>query len=289
MTRKFLWLTAFCISISVASLQAQMTIGSTAAPTTGTMLDVRGKVRIADGGYITVGNGGNWYMGGSITSTDKGNANTPNSPGRSERILFAGTGTYSNGETVSGGSGNIIDAYATALGKTGAFTLPVGANGLAYPVTIYSSTQVTAAYFPGTGSSQTNVTINDFPDNPATVYSPYPDMPDGIPTGDYDFSYPGFSTPSHACCWKVAIPVLAAPLLRQPITCCRSCPAATPVLPIGYRSAILRLPLPPRSILASRRTSFLSVMPIPCRQSAKIPEPYYPGLLPARSTTRVFM
>ncbi|WP_447640523.1 MULTISPECIES: hypothetical protein [Chitinophagaceae] len=49
MTRKFLWLTAFCISISVASLQAQMTIGSTAAPTAGTTLDVRGKVRIADG------------------------------------------------------------------------------------------------------------------------------------------------------------------------------------------------------------------------------------------------
>ncbi|WP_447640524.1 MULTISPECIES: T9SS type A sorting domain-containing protein [Chitinophagaceae] len=184
-----------CCTFTTASLWAQNYVA--------TAIGVYGdqyasQTTIANGGYITIGNGGNWYMGGSITSTDKGNANTPNSTGRSERILFAGTGTYSNGETAPGGSGNIIDGYATALGKTGAFTLPVGADGLAYPVTIYGSTQVTAAYFPGTGSSQTNVAINDFPDNPATVYSPYLDMPDGIPTGDYDLSYPGFSTPSHA-------------------------------------------------------------------------------------------
>lgn len=140
---------------------------------------------IGSGGNVLVGNGGNWFMAGNITSADKGNDNAPNATGRSETIVFSGMGAYSNAATTAGAPGNIIDGYAGVSGHAADFVLPVGAGSSAYPVTVPADATVTAAYFTGSGSTQ-NAAING---TATTEYSPYIDM-DNIPAGNYTFSYP---------------------------------------------------------------------------------------------------
>jgi len=145
---------------------------------------------IGSGGSIIVGSSGIWKLGGDIVSADKGNSNTPNAIGRTEKITFNGTGSYNNAAIVSGAtsgtSGYIIDGYAGASSQSSDFILPIGSNAIAYPVTIPANANVTAAFFEGSGSIQ-NTAVNG---NSAVEFSPYIDMTGGVPTGNYSFSYP---------------------------------------------------------------------------------------------------
>ncbi len=134
--------------------------------------------KIAAGGSVWVGNGGNWYFAGKVSSADKANPNAPTANGRKEIITFSGNGTYSGAA--------LVDGYAAATGQASIFSLPIGDATTAYPVAAPISATVTAAYFDGMGSSRT-MTING---SNATVYSPYFDLPTGITTGKYSFSYP---------------------------------------------------------------------------------------------------
>jgi len=143
---------------------------------------------IASGGSVLVSTGGNWYLGGNITSADKGNPNTPTATGRTEVITFANTGTYSNAATTAGTSGNVIDGYAaTASSISSAFILPLGNATTAYPFTVPASTAVATAYFDGSGSTvSTTVTGKS-----ATAFSPYYDVPGSLSAATYTLSYPG--------------------------------------------------------------------------------------------------
>lgn len=148
----------------------------------------KGSANITAGGSILVNSGGNWDFNGNITSADKGNANAPTASGRTETITFDGTGIYTNA------SGYIVDGYAAASNQASAFILPVGSGTVLYPVTVPAGVAVTAAYFVGSGSTQsTAVTGHTGPTT--TEYSPYIDMPAGFAAGSYTFSYPaGFGT-----------------------------------------------------------------------------------------------
>ncbi len=147
---------------------------------------------IGNGGSILVGDGGNWGFGGNIAAADKGNDNTPNNTGRSEKITFSGTGTYSNAAIGAGVSGNIIDGYAGVSGQPATFILPIGTGSNAYPLSVPAAVSVTAAYFSGSGSTQ-NKPVDGISAN-TTEYSPYLDI-DAISAGAYTFSYPsGFSS-----------------------------------------------------------------------------------------------
>lgn len=142
---------------------------------------------ISNGGNILVASGGNWNFGGNITSADKGNGNAPNATGRTETITFDGTGSYTNAGSF------MVDGYAAASNQTVPFILPIGNGLLGYPVTVPSGAWVTAAYFDGSGGTQTATVSGN--GGTSTVYSTYIDMPAGFPAGSYTFSYPtGFSS-----------------------------------------------------------------------------------------------
>ena len=146
----------------------------------------------AAGGQIVVGNGGNWNFSGNVISADKGNSNSPTATGQAETILFDGSGTFTN-------AGNyMVDGYAAASNQANSFILPLGNGTNAYPVTVPAGSSVTAAYFDGSNNTQaTTVTGNN--GNSTIVYSPYLDMPAGISSGNYTFSYPaGFSNAAYS-------------------------------------------------------------------------------------------
>lgn len=140
---------------------------------------------IGAGGHVLVGNSGNWVFGGNVVSMDKGGPNAPNDNGRSESIVFDGDGTYSNAATNSGASGNIIDGYAGAQNKNGAFKLPIGEGSQAFPLTVPVGASTIAAYFTGLGSEQSSV-INGVP---VITYSPYFDV-DNLSADSYIFGFP---------------------------------------------------------------------------------------------------
>ncbi|HLK29880.1 MAG TPA: T9SS type A sorting domain-containing protein [Puia sp.] len=152
---------------------------------------------IASGGTVLVGNSGNWFLAGNITSADKGSTSSPTATGRSESILFSGTGTYSGATTTSGSSGNIIDGYASVTGQSSTFTLPIGTGGKAYPVSVPASQNVTAAYFSGSGSNSIQY-VGD-PYNPVTIFTPFIDFNNSSSsTGIFSFGYPtGVSSTGH--------------------------------------------------------------------------------------------
>lgn len=133
---------------------------------------------IGSGGSVLVGNGGNWFFAGKVSSADKGNPNAPTPLGRSERITFSGTGNYSGTA--------LVDGYVSATNKPNTFTMPVGNGITVYPITIPAGAAVTAAYFDGLGNTQ-SMSVNG---NSTTIYSPYIDLPEGITGGNYSFSYP---------------------------------------------------------------------------------------------------
>lgn len=140
---------------------------------------------IGNGGSVLVGNDGNWFFGGSITSADKGGDNAPNATGRSETITFSGTGDFTNAALDPGVTGNIIDGYAGVMDKPDVFMLPVGTGNMAYPITVSPSVSFHGAYFTGTGSNQ-NSAVNGLP---ATEFSPFIDV-DSLAATEYSFSYP---------------------------------------------------------------------------------------------------
>ncbi len=145
---------------------------------------------IASGGNVLVGNSGNWFLAGNITSADKGNPNSPGATGRSEAITFSGTGTYSNASSTI-----FIDGYAGVVSPASSFVLPIGTTN---PSTVYApvtlpanSNTFTAAYFYGSGSITPELIMT----TPAILFSPYIDaITTGITTGSYTLTYPaGFS------------------------------------------------------------------------------------------------
>jgi hypothetical protein len=138
---------------------------------------------IATGGRILVGSGGNWFFAGKIISADKASSKAPTTIGRTQQIVFSGTGKYSGIA--------LIDGYASTVGQTTAFILPVGNSISPYPVTVPAGAAITTAYFDGSGNTQ-SVVINGMT---TTIYSPYFDIPTGITAGNYTFSYPsGFKS-----------------------------------------------------------------------------------------------
>ena len=143
-----------------------------------------GSTVIADGGSVLVQGNGNWYFGGTVVSADKGGPNSPNATGRSELMVFDGSGTYDNAATVNGAVGFFIDGYASATNKTSSFILPIGEGTDAHPLTISSGASGNVAYFSGLGAKQ-NTTISG---TAAEVFSPYYDF-SGINAGDYIFGF----------------------------------------------------------------------------------------------------
>lgn len=138
---------------------------------------------IGSGGSVLAGSGGNWVFGGNIVSADKGNSNSPTATGRSEAITFDGNATYTiNSYTV--------DGYAASTATWTGSILPIGNSTTAYPLTVPTATVLTAAYFDGLGSTQTAGVGG----TATTVFSPYIDVPAGLPNGSYTLSYPsGFT------------------------------------------------------------------------------------------------
>lgn len=143
-----------------------------------------GSTLIGDGGNVLVEGNGNWYFGGPVVSADKGGQNAPNATGRSEIMIFDGSGTYDNAATINGATGFFIDGYAGAINKTASFILPLGEGTIAHPLTIMSGASGNVAYFSGLGTKQ-NTTLSG---TAAEVFSPYFDF-SGINTGDYIFGF----------------------------------------------------------------------------------------------------
>lgn len=141
---------------------------------------------IASGGNVLVSTGGNWFFAGNISSADKGGANAPTATGRAEVITFDGTGGLA-------ANGFFINGYAaTTAAQTASLVLPIGNATTAYPLTVPAGTAVAAAYFDGSGTQTTPV--GGTGTNTTTEYSPYLDVPSGVPAGSYTLSYPtGFT------------------------------------------------------------------------------------------------
>lgn len=149
---------------------------------------------LRSGGVLFVGNGGNWYLGGTITGLDKGNPNSPTATGQAETITFDGTGKVSNAATSPGAAGNHINAYAATTGTAAsALVLPVGGSSAVYPFTVPAGTAIRVGYFDGSGSS-TNIPVNG---TTTTEFSEYYDVPSGVPAGSYSLSYPAGLTPGN--------------------------------------------------------------------------------------------
>ena len=149
---------------------------------------------LLNGGNALVGAGGNWYLGGNVTSADKGNPNSPGAAGRSEAILFSGSGTYSNAS-----SSNFIDGYAGVVSPVSSFVLPIGttnASSFYAPVTVPANGNTfTAAYFSGSGAALSTLISG----KTVTVFSPYIDVvTTGANAGAYTLTYPpGFASLGH--------------------------------------------------------------------------------------------
>jgi hypothetical protein len=151
---------------------------------------------INNGGNILVSNGGLWAMHGDIISADKGGPNSPTATGRSEVITFDGSGTYSGAPTTAGAAGNIITGYAASTASWSGSVLPIGTTTAVYPLTVPAGNAVTAAYFSGSGSTQTKPVTGALPAS-TTEFSQYYDMPNGIAAGSYTLSYPAGLTPGN--------------------------------------------------------------------------------------------
>jgi hypothetical protein len=147
-----------------------------------------GGTTINSGGNIFVSSGGLWFMGGNITSADKGGANAPTALGRSEVITFDGSGTYGGATVTPGVTGNVINGYATSTAAWAGTVLPLGNGVTAYPLTIPAATSVQAAYFDGAGSFQSKI-VSGFTQS-TTEFGQYYDFPESIPAGTYTISYP---------------------------------------------------------------------------------------------------
>lgn len=144
---------------------------------------------ISSGGNIVVTTGGAWVFNGNLTGADKGNGNSPRTAGRTEKITFDGTGTYINNDNF------IIDGYAAVSNQLEPFILPVGTDGVPYFVTVPAGVSVAAAYFDGLGAIQTARVAGI--KGTSIIYSPYIDMPSGLPAGSYTFSYPSGLNSQH--------------------------------------------------------------------------------------------
>jgi len=143
-----------------------------------------GSTLIGNGGSVLVQGDGNWFFGGNVVSTDKGNPNGPGSIGRTEKMVFDGPGKYENAATDNRATGFFIDGYAGATNKSGAFILPIGEGPFAHPVTIGAGTSGSIAYFSGAGTTQqANLEGMDL-----EVFSPYFDI-SGINAGNFIFGF----------------------------------------------------------------------------------------------------
>lgn len=142
---------------------------------------------LLSGGTLFIGNGGNWRLGGNITSANKGNPNSPTVAGQAEVVTFDGTGTVSGAVTAPGTAGNYINGYAKTTGTAlSALVLPIGGSSAVYPFTVPAGAAVTVGYFDGAGSS-TNVAVGG---TATTEFSQYFDLPSGWPAGSYSLAYP---------------------------------------------------------------------------------------------------
>ncbi len=144
-------------------------------------------------GAITVGNGGNWTLGGNITSKHKSNSNNYSSINTAveqlEVITFSGTGTYSGAQTTALGTGNAIDGYAAIDATTtgASFVLPLGNATTAFPMTVPVGSPITAAYYDGGTAPGAGFTVSGTPN--VFVNKPFYDVQAKV-IANYTLSYP---------------------------------------------------------------------------------------------------